>query len=107
LPHTFITELRHAPARVGQKLARHKSSAMTDRYTHVRMHDERAALEGLPDLTAPAAEAVRAKKPERTTGHRMRSRKTKHRQVTSEIVGRAIGRFGAQGPGSGRKSKPR
>ena len=51
--HTYITNLRHAPSRVAQKLARHKSSAMTDRYTHVRMHDERAALDLLPDVTTP------------------------------------------------------
>ncbi len=58
--HTFITGLSHAPSRVAQKLARHKSSAMTDRYTHVRLNDERAALGLLPDLTLPAeSEAVK------------------------------------------------
>jgi hypothetical protein len=42
-------------------LARHKTSAMTDRYTHVRLNDERAALQMLPDLTArPSDEQVRA-----------------------------------------------
>jgi Phage integrase family len=61
LRHTFITNLRHAPSRVAQKLARHKSSAMTDRYTHIRLHDERAALDLLPDLTVPA-ESEAAKK---------------------------------------------
>lgn len=60
LRHTYITNLRHAPSRVAQKLARHKSSAMTDRYTHIRMHDERAALDLLPDLTASSqSEAAR------------------------------------------------
>ncbi len=58
--HTFITGLRHAPSRVAQKLARHKSSAMTDRYTHVRLNDERAALELLPDLTTPDTQSQRA-----------------------------------------------
>jgi integrase len=52
--HSFVTNLRHAPSRVAQSLARHKSSAMTDRYTHIRLHDERAALEMLPDLTLTA-----------------------------------------------------
>ena len=52
--HNFITNLRNAPLRVAQSLARHKSSAMTDRYTHIRLHDERAALETLPDLSQPS-----------------------------------------------------
>jgi integrase len=61
LRHCFVTNLRHAPSRVAQSLARHKSSAMTDRYTHVRLNDERAALEMLPDLTAkPSDEQGRA-----------------------------------------------
>jgi integrase len=61
LRHSFVTNLKHAPSRVAQSLARHKSSAMTDRYTHVRLHDERAALEMLPDLTAkPSNEQARA-----------------------------------------------
>lgn len=51
LRHTFITNLRKAPSRVAQSLARHQSSAMTDRYTHPHLHDERAAIEGLPDIT--------------------------------------------------------
>ena len=58
--HTFITGLSHAPSRVAQKLARHKSSAQTDRYTHVRLNDERAALEMLPDLSRPETQSQRA-----------------------------------------------
>jgi len=59
--HTFISGLRNAPSRVAQALARHKSSAMTDRYTHVQLHDERAALEMLPDLTVkPRDEQAKA-----------------------------------------------
>jgi len=54
LRHSFITNLRNAPSRVAQSLARHKSSAMTDRYTHIRLHDERAALETLPDFSQPS-----------------------------------------------------
>ncbi len=50
LRHTFVTNLSQAPSRVAQSLARHKSSAMTDRYTHIRLNDERAALNLLPDL---------------------------------------------------------
>jgi len=61
LRHSFVTNLSHAPSRVAQSLARHKSSAMTDRYTHVRLNDERAALAMLPDLTArPSDEQARA-----------------------------------------------
>ncbi len=50
LRHTFITNLKNAPSRVAQSLARHQSSAMTDRYTHPQLHDERAAIEDLPDI---------------------------------------------------------
>jgi integrase len=61
LRHTFVTNLSRAPSRVAQSLARHKSSAMTDRYTHVRLNDERAALDLLPDLTVePNTEEVKA-----------------------------------------------
>jgi integrase len=61
LRHTFVTNLSHAPTRVAQRLARHKSSAMTDRYTHVRLNDERAALSLLPDLTGePNSERAKA-----------------------------------------------
>ncbi len=60
LRHTFITNLRNAPSRVAQSLARHRSSAMTDRYTHIRLYDERAALKDLPDLSLPSREKQRA-----------------------------------------------
>ncbi len=56
LRHSFVTNLKHAPSRVAQALARHKSSAMTDRYTHVRLNDERAALEMMLDLTARSSD---------------------------------------------------
>ena len=61
LRHSFVTNLSHAPSRVAQSLARHKSSAMTDRCTHVRLTDERAALAMMPDLTAkPSDEQAKA-----------------------------------------------
>jgi integrase len=50
LRHSFITNLRNVPSRVAQALARHGSSAMTDRYTHIGLYDERAALDSLPVL---------------------------------------------------------
>lgn len=56
LRHTFITNLRNVSSRVAQSLARHRSSAMTDRYTHINLHDERQALDTLPDLTQPSKE---------------------------------------------------
>jgi integrase len=59
--HTFITNVASkAPTSVAQALARHRSSAMTDRYTHIRLHDERAALEFLPDLRDAGTESQRA-----------------------------------------------
>jgi len=61
LRHSFVTNLSHAPSRVAQSLARHKTSAMTDRYTHVRLNDERAALAMMPDLMAkPSSERAKA-----------------------------------------------
>ena len=53
LRHTFITNLGGESSRIAQSLARHRSSAMTDRYTHIRLHDERAAVGRLPDLSLP------------------------------------------------------
>jgi hypothetical protein len=58
LRHTFITSLRAAPARVAQSLARHKSSRMTDRYTHIRLVDERAVVEdAIPDYSIASSQA--------------------------------------------------
>ncbi|MHC4206712.1 MAG: tyrosine-type recombinase/integrase, partial [Planctomycetota bacterium] len=55
LRHTFITSLRTAPTRVAQSLARHKSSKMTDRYTHIELYDERAVVEKhIPDYSEPS-----------------------------------------------------
>ncbi len=53
LRHTFITNLGAESSRIAQSLARHRSSAMTDRYTHIRLHDEREAIRRLPDLSLP------------------------------------------------------
>ena len=53
LRHTFITNLGAESSRIAQSLARHRSSAMTDRYTHIRLHDEREAVRRLPDLSLP------------------------------------------------------
>ncbi len=58
--HTFVTSLRNVSSRTAQALARHKSSAMTDRYTHIELHDERTALADLPDYGAPSRESQRA-----------------------------------------------
>ena len=63
LRHTFITNLARSGVhpKVAQTLARHSTITLTiDRYTDARMfmEDEAAAVDGLPDLDAPA-EAVR------------------------------------------------
>jgi hypothetical protein len=61
LCHSFITGLSRAPSLVAQALARHKSSVMTDCYTQVRLYDERATLDLLPDLTVgTGSQQVRA-----------------------------------------------
>ena len=61
LRHTFITNLATggvAP-KTAQALARHSTITLTlDRYTHQYKGDEAAALDVLPDLSAPPAEAV-------------------------------------------------
>lgn len=54
LRHTFVTSLRSVSSRTAQALARHQSSEMTDRYTHIGLTDERAALDALPDYGAPS-----------------------------------------------------
>ncbi len=59
LRHTFITDLRNKPTSVRQSLARHRSSEMTDRYTHINLHDERSAIEDLPDYTIEKQRKVR------------------------------------------------
>jgi integrase len=56
LRHTFITNLKAVSPRVAQSLARHKSSAMTDKYSHFNLDDDRRGLETLPDLGMPSRE---------------------------------------------------
>jgi len=45
LRHTYVSSLKGISARVAQGLARHKSSDMTDRYSHRSLAEQRAALE--------------------------------------------------------------
>jgi len=62
LRHTFITNLAASGChpKTAQVLARHSTITLTmDRYTHGVVGDEAAALDRLPDLSAPPAEAVR------------------------------------------------
>ena len=63
LRHTFITNLAASGChpKTAQSLARHSTITLTmDRYTHGVVGDEAAALDRLPDLSAPPAEAARA-----------------------------------------------
>jgi len=48
LRHTFVSSLKALPARQAQGLARHKSSDMTDRYTHRTLEERRALLNQVP-----------------------------------------------------------
>ncbi len=55
LRHTFISNLSQSGVspKIAQSLARHSTIGLTmDTYTHIGLHDERAALEKLPDLPA-------------------------------------------------------
>jgi integrase len=64
LRHSFVTFLAmsDAPVRVIQSLARHSDPRLTmNAYSHVAIHDERAAIEALPDLS----QAGRAEKRDR------------------------------------------
>ncbi len=45
LRHTYVSSLKTIAARLAQGLARHKSSDMTDRYSHRSLAEQRAALE--------------------------------------------------------------
>ena len=56
LRHTFITNLSRAGVnpKIAQSLARHSSIVLTmDHYTHLRVDDDRRALEALPSNEAP------------------------------------------------------
>jgi len=99
LRHSFVTNLSHAPSRVAQSLAQHKTSAMTDRYTHVRPNDERAALAILPDLTArPSDEQARA------TGTDDAVAGDQQGYLIPRIHARKVGRFAVHTEESPRKS---
>ena len=55
LRHTFIIQLNQAgvPPKVIQALARHSTISLTmDNYTHLELHDQRGALEKLPNVPA-------------------------------------------------------
>jgi integrase len=63
LRHTFIGNLAAGGVhpKTAQTLARHSSITLTmDRYTHLSVADQTAALDALPDLDKPADEALRA-----------------------------------------------
>jgi len=45
LRHTYVSSLKGIPSRLAQGLARHKSSDMTDRYSHRSLAEQRAVLE--------------------------------------------------------------
>lgn len=67
LRHQFCSDLVAAGAnvKVAQALARHSTPALTiGRYSHARVHDRKAAVEALPDLSKPTKEPGR----ERATG---------------------------------------
>ncbi len=50
------------PEVVRQKAMRHKTSAMTQKYSHAFEDQQREAIEALPDLTQPSRESQRAVK---------------------------------------------
>jgi len=51
--HTYITvAAKHLPPKMAQALARHSDSRLTDRYTHLGLHDTGAAAAQLPPLLA-------------------------------------------------------
>ena len=47
LRHSYVSALKSIPSRLAQGLARHKSSSMTDLYTHRSLAEQRAALESV------------------------------------------------------------
>ena len=59
--HSYITLLAKSGVhpKMAQSLARHSSITLTlDRYTHVGLYDQAAALEGVPSLTVESVEQV-------------------------------------------------
>lgn len=75
LRHTYITNIvkTGASAKVAQNLARHSDIKLTmDTYTHLTLHDGKAALSGLPklpdvDRTSGESSRAVAYEPELTT----------------------------------------
>ncbi len=62
LRHTFISSLASGGVhpKTAQTLARHSSVTLTmDRYTHLQVADQAAALAALPDLDRPQSESFR------------------------------------------------
>ena len=65
LRHTFISNLAAGGVhpKIAQALARHSTIALTmDRYTHLEVANQAAALDALPDLDAPATDAQATRK---------------------------------------------
>ena len=65
LRHTFISNLTKSGVspKIAQALARHSSIGLTmDTYTHIGLHDERAALDSLPELPSLAENKAAALK---------------------------------------------
>lgn len=62
LRHTFITNLSRAGVnpKIAQSLARHSSIVLTmDHYTHLRVDEDRRALELLPNTDGLQPQALR------------------------------------------------
>jgi site-specific recombinase XerD len=59
--HQYISTLANSkPIPVAQRLARHSTSKLTDRYTHVALHDIVGAVESLLEPTTPAGTTLRS-----------------------------------------------
>ncbi len=107
LRHTFITRLAQAgiSPKVAQSLARHSTITLTmDRYAHVRLADEAAALEALPisqdEAARPAAQDGRRsgrKKSKTTAGAQHRAQ---HDRCTEGVSGALPFTFGTPDSGT-------
>ena len=99
LRHTYITNLMRSGVhpRIAQTLARHSTITLTmDRYSHVGLLDEAAALDAMPAAPASGQAALR---PTGTDG-----KHTGGEAATADPVQRAVQR--ADGPGGPRVSAP-
>ena len=103
LRHTFISNLAAAGVhpKIAQTLARHSTIGLTmDRYTHLEVASQTAALDALPDLSAAPAEVLAR------TGTDDRGRFVSQKPLTGNLT-EVCGQLGTFSDGFGQSAETR